>query len=160
MKTEVHHSLKDLAREVALSERKLQSLAAEIHEIGQPAAHELQKRLDALKIEEKALQRNLLALLETGAGPEDRRWHKVEALLEWIATEEDSLGHEADFLHQSGKTSSEIAAQAGVHLVELVLRALKRVVGSHHPLGMSVFVNHTHKALAEQYGLKDDIPGN
>ena len=48
-----------LANQIAEAEAKLQNLEWEIEEIGQPAAHELQRRLDALKIEEHALKRNV-----------------------------------------------------------------------------------------------------
>lgn len=149
-----------LAREIARAESKLQQLEWEIEEIGQPAAHELQRRLDALKIEEKALKRNLAGLLDSDHTDDHVRLRKIEALLDYIKREEDSLKHDADFLHQSGHTTAEFAAQAGSKFVELVLRALKRVVGDHHPLGMSVFVNHSHKALADQYGLSAPKDGS
>jgi hypothetical protein len=142
-----------LAREIARAEAKLQQLEWEIEEVGQPAAHELQRRLDALKIEEHALKRNLGELLGADHPDDAARLRKIEALLDYIRREEDSLEHDADFLHQAGPTSSEFAVQAGSKLVGLVLRALKRVVGDHHPLGMSVFVNHNHQDLVERHGL-------
>lgn len=142
-----------LAREVARTESRLQQLEWAIEEIGQPAAHELQRRLDALRIEENALKRNLTVLLDADHANDAKRLRKIETLLAYIRSEEDSLQHDAEFLHQSGHTTAEFAAQAGSKLVELVLRGLKRVVGDHHPLGISVFVNHSHKALADQYGL-------
>lgn len=80
---------------------------------------------------------------------------RIEALLAYIQREEASVERDADFLHQSPPTSAEFAAQAGSRLVDLCLRALKRVVGDHHPLGMSVFVNHSPKVLAERYGVGD-----
>lgn len=141
-----------LAREIAEAEAKLQQLEWEIEEIGQPAAHELQRRLDALKIEEQALQRNLAEALDMDE-PGDARMAKIEALLAWIQSEESAVEREAEFLHQSPPTSSEIAAQAGTRLVDLCLRALRRVVGNHHPLGMSVFVNHSPQLLQERYGV-------
>ncbi len=48
-----------------------------------------------------------------------------------------------------------LAMEAGAHMVDLVGRGIKRVIGSHHPLGESVFVNHTHDNLTAQYGLED-----
>jgi hypothetical protein len=83
---------------------------------------------------------------------------KIEALLAYIRSEESAVEREAEFLHQSPPTSAEFAAQAGSRLVELCLRALKRIVGDHHPLGMSVFVNHSPQLLAERYGLDDSEP--
>lgn len=144
--------LSALAGKVAQSEAALQKLEWEIEEIGQPAAHELSRRLEALRIEEKALNRNLAELL----GMEDvsgRRMEKVEALLAYIRREEASIEHDADFLHQSGHTSAEWAAKAGSLLVDLCVKGLKRVVGNHHPLGMSVFVNHNRENLETFYGL-------
>jgi chromosome segregation ATPase len=147
-------SMSLLASQIAQSEIRLQQLEWEIEEIGQPAAHELKRRLDALKIEENALKRNLTEALGMD-DPGDARMKKIEALLRYIEREEDAVGHDADFLHQSPPTSAEFAAKAGSKLVELCLRALKRVVGDHHPLGMSVFVNHSHEVLAKRYGLEE-----
>jgi chromosome segregation ATPase len=141
-----------LAKQIAEAEATLQKLEWEIGEIGQPAAHELQRRLDALKIEERALQRNLTEALDMDE-PGDARMAKIEALLAWIRSEEADVERETEFLHQSPPTSSEFAAQAGSRIVELCLRALKRVVGEHHPLGMSVFVNHSPDLLTERYGV-------
>jgi hypothetical protein len=83
---------------------------------------------------------------------------KIQALLAYIQREEAAVEHEAEFLHQSPMTSSELAAQAGSRLVDLCLRAIRRVFGDHHPLGMSVFVNHSPQLLAERYGLDDAGP--
>ena len=141
-----------LARKISEVEERLQNLEYEIEEIGQPAGHELKKRLDALKIEETALKRNLAEALDL-ADPGEKRMAKIEALLEYIQREEASVEREAEFLHQSPPTSAEVAAQTGAKLVGLVLRAIKRVVGDHHPLGMSVFVNHSPQLLDERYGL-------
>ncbi len=148
-----------LARKVADAEAKLQELGWQIDEIGQPAAHELQRRLDALKIEENALKRNLAELLGMGE-PDEKRMEKVEALLRYIQREESSVGHDADFLHQSGHTTAEFAAQAGSMLVDLCMRGLKRIVGDHHPLGMSVFVNHSRENIEDLYGLSGKDGGN
>jgi chromosome segregation ATPase len=140
------------ASKIAESEATLQQLEWEIEEIGQPAAHELKRRLDSLRVEENALKRNLAEALGMDE-PDDARMEKINILLAYIQREEASVKHEADFLHQSPPTSAEYAARAGTQLVELCLRALKRVLGDHHPLGMSVFVNHSHETLASQYGL-------
>jgi chromosome segregation ATPase len=146
-----------LATQIAGAEARLQNLEWEIEEIGQPAAHELQRRLDALKIEESALKRNLEEALGMEE-PGDARMAKIEALLAYIQSEESAVEREAEFLHQSPPTSAEIATQVGTRLVDLCLRALKRVVGDHHPLGMSVFVNHSPQLLEERYGTRGKQP--
>jgi hypothetical protein len=146
-----------LAREVAQAEANLQNLELEIAEIGQPAAHELKRRFDALKIEEKALKRNLAEALGMQE-PDSVRMKKIEALLHSIQREEASVEHDAHFLHQSPPTSAELAVQAGARLVELCQRALKRLLGNRHPLGMSVFVNQSPASLATRYGLADGCP--
>ena len=148
-----------LAREIARAEAKLQKLEWEIEEIGQPAAYELKRRLDALKIEENALKRNLSEALGMGE-PDAIRMEKIEALLRYIQSEEASVEHDAEFLHQSGHTTAEFAAQAGSLLVDLCVRAMKRVVGDHHPLGMSVFVNHSRENLKSLYGLDEAEGGS
>jgi chromosome segregation ATPase len=146
-----------LAQQIAEAETKLQNLEWEIEEIGQPAAYELQRRLDALKIEEHALKRNLEEALGMEE-PGDARMAKIEALLAYIQSEEAAVEREAEFLHQSPPTSAEIATQAGSRIMDLCLRALKRVVGDHHPLGSSVFVNHSPQLLEERYGISGKKP--
>lgn len=148
-------NLSELARKIAESEVELQRLGWEIEEIGQPAAHELQRRLDVLRIEENALKRNLAELLNM-EDPDSVRMEKLEALLLHIQSEENSVLHDADFLHQSPPTSAEFAAKAGMGLVDLCLRGIKRVIGDHHPLGMSVFVNHNCENLQSLYGLGEE----
>ena len=143
------------AGQIAESEVTLQKLEWEIEEIGQPAAKELKRRLETLKIEESALKRNLTELIGLD-NPDPARIEKIEALLNYMQREEDSMVHEAAFLHQSGHTSAEFVAQAGSSLVELCLRALNRVLGEHRPLGMSVFVNHSHETLVKRFGLVDE----
>jgi hypothetical protein len=145
------------AEKIAELEDKLQKLDWEIAEIGQPAAFDLKRRLDALKIEENALKRNLSEALGMEE-PKEVRMSKIESLLAHIEREEKSVERGVAFLNQSGHTSSEFAAQAGKRLVELCLRALNRVLGEHRPLGSSVFVNHSHETLAHQYGLADEPP--
>lgn len=152
-------NLSELTRLIAGSEAKLEKLEWEIEEIGQPAAHDLKRRLDALKIEEHALKRNLAEALGM-ENPEPARMEKVEALLHYIQSEEASVEHAANFLHQSGHTSAEFAAQAGTRLLDLCLRGLKRVVGNHHPLGMSVFVNHSRENLQSLYGVGEVESGD
>lgn len=145
--------LSGLANKVAEAEITLQKLEWEIERIGQPAAHDLKRRLDALKVEENALKRNLAELLGMEE-PSERRMEKVTALLDYIEREEVSVEHASNFLHQSGHTSAEFAAIAGAKLVDLVVKGLRRVVGAHHPLGMSVFVNHNRENLERFYGVE------
>ncbi|MES2438849.1 MAG: hypothetical protein V4584_07275 [Verrucomicrobiota bacterium] len=143
-----------LAEKILVVEAKLEALEQEIKEIGQPAAQELQRRLDALKIEDHALKRNFEESQRRGE-PDSVRMAKIEALLRHIEREEESVEREAHFLHQAAPSSMALAVEAGAHMVDLVGRGMKRVIGSHHPLGESVFVNHTHDNLTTQYGLKD-----
>jgi hypothetical protein len=147
-----------LAAKILEAETKLENLEQEIAEIGQPAGHELQRRLDILKIEEKALKRNFEESLQRGE-PDSVRMEKIEALLRHIEREENSVEHDADFLHQAAPSSVTFAVQAGAQVVDLVGRGMKRVLGNHHPLGESVFVNHSHDNLTDDYGLIDrDTP--
>jgi hypothetical protein len=147
-----------LAGKIAEMELKLDALEQEIAEIGPPAANELKKRFDALRIEEKALKRNFEESTSRGE-PDSMRLEKVEALLRYMQREESSVEHEAHFLHQSAPSSVTLAAQAVSGLIDLYRRAIKRVLGDHHPLGESVFVNHSHDALAAEYGLESPAAG-
>jgi hypothetical protein len=147
-----------LAEKILEAEAKLEKLEQEVEEIGQPAGRELRQRLDILRIEENALKRNFEESRRRGE-PDSLRMAKIVALLRHIEDEESSVGHEADFLHQSAPSSVTLAVEAGSHLVEILRHGMKRVIGDHHPLGESVFVNHSHANLASQYGLKDsEIP--
>lgn len=147
--------LSRLASKIAETETKLEHLAEEIAEIGQPAGAELQRRLDVLMIEERALKRNVEELLSAGESSE-ARLARIEALLRHVESEEASLEHEADFLHQGAPSSVVLVAEAGVRLVELCKRAIRRVIGDHHLLGSSVFVNHTHDELVAFHGLEEE----
>ncbi len=147
--------LSRLASKIAETEAKLEHLSQEIAEIGQPAGADLQRRLDALNIEERALKRNIDELL-AGDDASVGRVEKIESLLRHIESEEASLLHEADFLHQAAPSSVIIIAEAGARLVDLVKRAVHRVVGDRHPLGSSVFVNHTHDELVAFHGLEEE----
>lgn len=144
-----------LAKHIAETEAQLQRLEWEIQEIGEPAAQHLRQRLDALRIEENALKRNVAEALGKDE-PDEMRMKKIEALLSYIEREENAVGHDADFLHQSAPSSTEIPFRAGKYIGELCLRALKRVIGEHHPLGMSVFVNRSPDALNARFGLHNE----
>jgi hypothetical protein len=145
-----------LATKILEAETKLNKLEQEIAEIGQPAGHELRRRLEILKIEEKALKRNFDESQLRGE-PDSVRMEKIEALLRHIEREEASVEHDADFLHQAAPSSMAFAVQAGVQVADLLGRGMKRVIGDHHPLGESVFVNHSHDNLAAEYGLVDRV---
>ena len=142
-----------LAHKIEEAERKLERLELEIEEIGLPAGFELRRRLEALKIEEKALKRNFEES-RLRDEPDSARMEKINALLTHIEREEASVRHEADFLHQAAPSSMGLAVQAGAHIVDLYRRGIKHVIGDHHLLGESVFVNHTHENLTSQYGLR------
>jgi DNA repair exonuclease SbcCD ATPase subunit len=146
-----------LAEKIAEMETKLEALGREIDEIGMPAAYDLKKRYDALRIEENALKRNFEESTARGE-PDAVRLEKIEALLRHIEREEASVEHEAHFLHQSNPSSVILAAQAATGMVELWRKAIKKVLGDVHPLGQSVFVNHTHDNLTEDHGLDRDEP--
>jgi hypothetical protein len=142
-----------LAEKIAEMELKLEALEREITEIGQPAANELKKRFDALRIEERALKRNFEESMSRGE-PDSVRLAKVEALLRHMQREESSVEHEAHFLHQAAPSSVTIAAQAVSGMIDLYRRAIHRVLGDSHPLGQSVFVNQSTDDLAAEYGLE------
>ena len=141
-----------LAEKIAIVDAKLEDLENEIHEIGQPAGHELLRRLEVVKIERKALKRNFEESRLRGE-PDSVRVKKIELLLEHIEQEETSMERDAHFLHQSAPSSVGLAVEMGARLVELYRRAFRRALGDHHPLGSSVFVNHSHENLASEYGL-------
>jgi predicted RNase H-like nuclease (RuvC/YqgF family) len=141
-----------LTEKILELEAKLENLEKEIHEIGQPAGQELQRRLNMLKIEESALKRNFEESLRKGE-PDSIRMEKIEALLHHIEREEAAVEHEADFLHQAAPSSMTLAVEAGARMVDLYRRGVKAVIGDHHPLGESVFVNHSHENLRRECGV-------
>jgi hypothetical protein len=151
-------NLSPLARKIAEAEIKLEKLAAAVAEIGMPAATDLRRRLDALRIEDKALKRNFEESISRGE-PDSMRLAKIESLLQHIEREEVSVEHEAEFLHQSAPSSMAVVAETGAHVVDLLARGVKRVIGDHRSLGSSVFVNHTHENLVDYHGLVDEKPG-
>lgn len=143
-----------LEKKILEAEVRLGELEHEVEEIGQPAGHELLHRLDVLKIEAKALARNFEESKHRGE-PDSARLGKIETLLRHIEDQESSVGHDADFLHQASPSSVTLAVEVGAHLVDLCQSGFKRVIGDHHPLGESVFVNHTHENLEMEFGLVD-----
>jgi DNA repair exonuclease SbcCD ATPase subunit len=147
-----------LAIKIGEVEAKLELLEKEISEIGMPAGYDLQKRLEALKVEEKALRRNFEESQLRGE-PDSVRLAKIETLLRHIENEEASVEHEAHFLHQSNPSSVILAAQAAAGMIELWRKGIKKVLGDHHPFGSSVFVNHTHEDLVTDYGYDSEKKG-
>lgn len=131
-----------LDAQIANAGEQLEKLSTELHDIGEPASRALDRRLNALKIEYKALQRNY--------GEFQHRDHdgalalqKIHILLDHIEREESSLGHEAHFLHQSNPSTMELAVRAGSHVIDLYRQGKQHIIGDRHPLGASVFVNQS-----------------
>lgn len=145
--------LSRLTSKLTESEAKLEILTQEIAGIGQPAGHDLLRRLGALNIEERALKRNTAELL-AGENPDSTRLAKIEALLEHIESEEVSMLQEADFLHQGSPSSVELIARAGARLLGLCKQTAHRLLGGRQLLGSSVFVNHTNADLVAFHGLE------
>ncbi len=144
--------LTPLAGKIQEANAKLQQLEQTILRIGMPAGQELKRRVDALKIEEAALERNFAESVKRGE-PDSARLVKIEALLHHIEREEVSVERAAAFLHQAAPSSMSLAVEAGAQVVDLYRRGFKKILGSHLPLGESVFVNHTHEHLTDQIGL-------
>lgn len=142
---------KALAEEITHSEEKLEELEKELQEIGKPAASALRHRLDALKIEEHALQRNF-AEAQVRDTPDHGRMEKVESLLHHIEREEASIEHEADFLHLGAPSSVSLAVEGGTRLCQLGARGLKRILRDHHPW-RSPFVNRTYTTIKAKFDL-------
>jgi ABC-type phosphate transport system auxiliary subunit len=131
-----------LAGKIPEVEARLEQLEREVEEIGMPAASGLKRRLERLRIEERALRRNLGESRRRG-GPDAVRRRKIDALRRHIEREEASVGHEADFLHQSAPSSVSWVAGAAARGVEICRRGIRKLLGGRHPLGESVFVNRT-----------------
>jgi hypothetical protein len=145
-----HSSL--LEGKILEAETKLAILEQAVKDIGQPAGHELQRRVDALKIENRALVRNFEESRNRGE-PDSARLAKMDVLLRHIVAEEASVGEDADFLHQSVPSSMTFAVEAGAQIVDLYRKGLQHVIGNHHPLGASAFVNHSRENLESEFGL-------
>ena len=155
MKVKNESQMCELAAKIEEAETRIEKLEVEIDEIGQPAAQDLKRRSDALRVEVRALKRNL-AETQEGKGDHDSRMSKIEALLMHIENEESSVEHAAAFLHQGAPSTVVMAAEAGAKVVGAIKRGVKRVVGDHPFETSSVFVNHSHKTLVSRYGLKKE----
>lgn len=141
-----------IAEKIELAEEKLAALEVQLNEIGRPAANHLFERLEALRIEERALKRNF----EESQGKANlERLAKLEMLLRHIEREESSVEHEAAFLHQSNPSSVTLAAEAGTRMIGAIGKKVGKLLHGHHPFGSSVFVNHTHDSLVSYHGLED-----
>jgi chromosome segregation ATPase len=141
-----NHTANHLDAQIAYAGEQLEKLSEELHDIGEPASRALERRLNALKVEYKALQRNY--------GEFQHRDHdgalalqKIHTLLDHIEREESSLGHEAHFLHQSNPSTMELAVRAGSHVVDLYRQGKQHIIGDRHPLGASVFVNQSAEEI-------------
>ncbi len=140
------HTANHLDAQIAYVGEQLEKLSEELHDIGEPASRALERRLNALKVEYKALQRNY--------GEFQHRDHdgalalqKIHTLLNHIEREESSLGHEADFLHQSNPSTMELAVRAGSQFVDLCRHGKQHLIGDRHPLGASAFVNQSGEEI-------------
>jgi chromosome segregation ATPase len=146
-----------LAGKIEATERKLQELAIEIEEIGEPASGMVRHRLEALKIEESALQRNF-AEAQSAVKPGGERMRKIDTLLHHIEKEEASLEHEADFLHSAAPTTLEFAMKGGAYVYTAGARVLKGMLGGHQLMWHSPFVNNTHRTLSTRYKMPQPKP--
>lgn len=135
-----------LAARLAEFDARLEHLEKQIEEIGIPAGQNLRERLASLKIQERALKRNLDESHAAGE-PDSARLEKINALFHHIVREESLMEENANFLTQAAPSSVTIIAQAAAKTLEVWQRALHKVVGDHHPLGASTFVNHTHEDI-------------
>ena len=97
-----------LGEKIAEADAKLAKLEKEIGIIGQPAAQDLTRRLDALKIEERALKRNFRES-EGMAGQSPAKIEKITTLLHHIECEETSVEQDASFLSQAAPSSMILA---------------------------------------------------
>lgn len=154
MKSETDENM-TLEEKISIADAKLEKIENDIREIGLPAGQELLRRLELLKIEERALKRNFEESRLRGE-PDSIRMEKIEALLQHIEAEESSVEKDADFLTQAAPSSITMAVEAAAKMVDLYQKGLRRVLGEHHPLGTSVFVNHTHDNLTSEYGLQEN----
>lgn len=143
-----------LAAKLEEAEVRIENLEVAIEEIGQPAGSELKRRVEALKVEKRALKRNL-SEVQDGKGELDSRMAKIETLISHIEREESSVEHEAAFLHQGNPSSMVLAAEAGARVIGAVSRGVKKMAGEKPFEKSSVFVNHSHETLVKQYGLKE-----
>ncbi|MCH7228451.1 hypothetical protein [Haloferula sp. A504] len=142
-----------VAEKLAHVDARLEALEYKLQEIGRPAANRLYERLEALKVEDRALRRNLE---EAEDKPNPARLAHLDALIRHIEREELSVEHEAAFLENSAPSSVTVAAETGARVAKVLGRGIHKVLHGHHPFGHSVFVNHSHASLVEYHGLKEE----
>ncbi|BCX46847.1 hypothetical protein HAHE_07550 [Haloferula helveola] len=144
-----------VAEKIAQIDARLEALEEQLHQIGRPAANHLFERLEALKIEDRALWRNFE---EVRSHPRQERLEKLETLLRHIEREEASVEHEAAFLGLSAPSSVVLAAEAATKVADAVGHRVGKILHGHHPFGSSVFVNHSHSQLVDYHGLQEPRP--
>jgi hypothetical protein len=146
-----------LAGRIKATERKLHELAIEIDEIGEAASGTVRHRLEALEVEERALQRNF-AEVGSEEEPDTMRMRKIDTLLHHVEVEEASLEHEADFLHDAAPTTLEFAMKGGARVYDAGAWVLKGMLGGHQWMSHSPFVNNTHRSLSTRYKMPPPKP--
>ena len=144
-----------LAEKIDATEKKLQALHVEVESIGEPASSDLQHRLEAIDVEEHALQRNF-AELQEGKATDEKKLRKIEALLHHIEAEEANLHHEAEFLNQGAPSTLDLAYRIGSRCFDLGANGVKKIIGDHHILWHSPFVNTTIESLSSRFHLSPE----
>lgn len=102
------HELGDLSvveAQIASVDAKLGRLEQRFQEIGGCAGTGLPRRLEMLKIEDRALNRNFKEC-QLRFGPDLSRLRKIQALLSHISLEEASVENEAELLHARSNGST------------------------------------------------------
>lgn len=146
----------ELAEKIDATEDKLRSLNEELESIGEPASLTLQHRLAAITVEEHALQRNFAEARQSDPDTLDEaKVRKVETLLHHVEAEEAALEHEVEFLHQGSPSTLEFAYRIGSRIFDLGASGVKKIMGGHHVLAHSPFVNTTIKGLAARFHLPE-----
>ena len=141
-----------LADKIEATDTKLHELETELEAIGEPAYEALHDRLEAIKVEEHALQRNFAEIRQSEV-PDEGRMRKVEALLHHIEAEEAELEHDADFLHNGAPSTLNLAYRIGSCFLNLGASGAKKILRGHHLLWQSPFVNTTGERLASRFHL-------
>lgn len=142
-----------VAEKIAYVEARLKVLEYRVARIGRPAGNRLFERLEALKVEDRALRRNFT---EAQGKPDPERLARLEALIQHIEREELSVEHEAAFLADSPPSMVTTAAETGARVASVLVKGLHKALHGHHPFGTSIFVNHTHDNLVRYHGLREE----
>ncbi len=140
-------SNESLAEKIGATEEKLQALNKDVQKIGGPAASNLKHRLEAVEIEEHALQRNFAEVSSKGK-TDRRRMRRIETLLHHIEAEEAAIEHEADFLlHQAAPSTLDAAYHLGSRILQFGADRIRRAKGVRHPLWHSPYVNTSIRTI-------------